>query len=181
MMQTPVLRGPALARGRRSNPTAGDAVEIDLGKAECIGVFGNWIKERKKPISLFPSRRHFAWDAQSFGLGLAHDDRFIASVSHFSTDPSRNRTPTERMVDLAGSGMQQATGMAFTVASIQTVSQHDLTYGFGVRQQQNHVDIMSAQTPRRNETIGSVFLAFRFQRMMVSTSIAVQSIPYAVD
>lgn len=148
-------------------PTTGNfavagAVEFDLGKSDSIGLFGTWSKERRKPLSLFPSRKYFTSDAQSFSLDWTHNDRFVASLSRFSTGPAGNRTQTERMVDLAGGGMKKATGFALALTSLPPAQRQGVTYGLNVRQQHVAEDSWLGRQSGQNETIGSVFLAFKF-------------------
>lgn len=149
-------------RSTVSDYTVAGAVEFDLGKADSVGFFGNWTKERRKPLILFPSRRHFSSDAQSFGLGWTHNDRFVASLTRFSIGPSGSRTPTERMFDLAGGGFKKATGLAFTLTSLPPEKEIGATYGFDLRQQRSLESGFTNFASARNETIGTLFLAYKF-------------------
>ena len=140
----------------------GAAVEIDLGKTDTIGLFGNWTKERRKAITTLPSRKHFTSDLQSIGLSWSHDDMFNASLARFAAGPSGRRTPNEYMVDLAGGAPKKATGFAFTLASIPQTGHPHITYGFDVRQQHVAKDSWIGRILAPNETIGAVFLGYKF-------------------
>jgi hypothetical protein len=151
-----------LPRPTMSNMTVSGAVEIDLGKSDSVGLFGNWTKERRKPVTLLPSRKYFTSDAQSVGVSWTHDDQFVASLARFSTGPSGSRTSIERIVDLAGGGVRKASGIAFTLANLPPAEGRSMTYGFDVRQQNVVEDSWSGLISGKNETIGAVFLAYKF-------------------
>jgi hypothetical protein len=151
-----------LSQPTTSNLAVGGAVEFDLGNIDSIALFGNWTKVRRKPITLFPSRKHFTSDAQSFGMSWIHDDQFLTSLVRFSTGPSGSRTPTERMVEVAGGGLKKANGFAVTLAHPPRVERWGMTYGLDLRQQHVVEDNWFSPTSGQNETIEAVFLAWKF-------------------
>lgn len=116
---------------------------IQLGAAQQISardtlsLGATFAVERRRPAFIVSPHRNYRSDERAIALHWSRDNRFDFAASLFDAGPAKNRTPVERIADLAGGAPRAVRGWRLTASMHPAGDPERLSVGIDFRQQQD--------------------------------------------